>query len=908
MAEVARLGRRWLAPEVVQTSAMDCGPAALTCLLGGFGISVSYGRLREACQTDVDGTSIDTIEEAAVQLGLEAEQVMVPVDHLLIPAAQALPALVVVRLANGFTHFVIAWRRHGRFVQVMDPATGRRWPTCRRFLDELYVHTQPIPAAIWRAWAGTDEFLGSLRRRWASLGLNDPMVERELAVAVGDPEWYPLAALDAVTRMVDAIVRAGGLRRGRPAVRLLAACFERARLQAADGAETIPAAYWTVRPAPAAPDGEAYVLLRGAVLVRVHGQRLSEHSRREETPSEGASGPTLLSPELAAALGEPPSSPGRTLLHLLRTDGRLCLVGLVAALALIASGVVVEALLLLGLFDLARELGLVQQRLGAIAALLVFMAALLGLELPVMASLLHLGRQLEVRLRLAFLEKIPRLGDRYFQSRPTSDMAERSHAVHQVRLLPVLGGQCVQLLCEVALMALGIIWLAPSSAPIAILAAVCTVGLPFTAQPFLTERDLRVRTHAGALGRFYLDALLGLMAVRTHGAERAIQREHESLLVEWTRAGLGLQRTVVVIEGLQSLLGFSLAAWLLYAYVARGGAAGGVLLLAYWALSLPMLGQEVALLVRQYPRQRNVTLRLLEPLGALEEAAVPLFDTTPPAPTAAKGVAITLQGVSVRAGGHTILADLDLSIQAGSHVAIVGPSGAGKSSLVGLLLGWHRAASGQVRVDGVPLDGQCLAQLRQETAWVDPTVQLWNRSLLENLSYGAHGDHAPPLAAILDQAELRGVLEKLPDGLQTVLGEGGGLVSGGEGQRVRLGRALLRPGVRLVILDEPFRGLDYEQRRVLLARARHLWQEATLLCITHDVGATQAFERVLVVEGGRLVEDGAPATLAALPRSRYAALLDAEVIVRERLWSGRTWRRLRLEAGRLVDGHKPGGQ
>ena len=78
-------GRRRIVPEVVQTSAMDCGPAALKCLLEGFGISVSYGRLREACQTDVDGTSLDTMEQVAVQLGLEAEQVMMPVDHLLLP-------------------------------------------------------------------------------------------------------------------------------------------------------------------------------------------------------------------------------------------------------------------------------------------------------------------------------------------------------------------------------------------------------------------------------------------------------------------------------------------------------------------------------------------------------------------------------------------------------------------------------------------------------------------------------------------------------------------------------------------------------------------------------------------------------------------------------------------------------
>src|ERR1700747_663812 len=84
--------RQFFAPEVVQTSAMDCGPAALKCLLEGFGIPVSYGRLREACQTDVDGTSIDTMEEAAVQLGLDAEQIMAPADFVLLPEASLLPA------------------------------------------------------------------------------------------------------------------------------------------------------------------------------------------------------------------------------------------------------------------------------------------------------------------------------------------------------------------------------------------------------------------------------------------------------------------------------------------------------------------------------------------------------------------------------------------------------------------------------------------------------------------------------------------------------------------------------------------------------------------------------------------------------------------------------------------------
>ena len=88
---------RFLVPEVVQTSSMDCGPAALKCLLEGFGLNASYGRLREACQTDVDGTSIDTLEDFANDVGLNAEQILLPVDHVLTSAAAVLPAIVVVR-------------------------------------------------------------------------------------------------------------------------------------------------------------------------------------------------------------------------------------------------------------------------------------------------------------------------------------------------------------------------------------------------------------------------------------------------------------------------------------------------------------------------------------------------------------------------------------------------------------------------------------------------------------------------------------------------------------------------------------------------------------------------------------------------------------------------------------------
>jgi ATP-binding cassette subfamily B protein len=887
-------------PEVVQTSAMDCGPAVLKGLLEGYGIPVHYGRLREACQTDVDGTSIDVLEDLVCRLGLEAEQVMVPVDHLLRPEAGALPAILVVRQPGGFTHFVLAWRRHGLLVQVMDPAVGRRWATCRQLVEEVYVHTQAIPADAWRDWAASDEFLRPLARRLRSLGLGR-VAAALIAAAVADPGCRPLATLDAAVRLVESLVRAGGVRRGREASGLVRSLLAKAAPGTPGASAAIPEPFWSVLPAPDGLEGGPMVRFRGAVLIRVRGRA---PSRR---PAEV--NPAALGPELAAALAEPRSRPVRQSLRLLRGTGLASTLALGLVLALAAGGAVFEGLLLRGLLDLGRDLGLVEQRLLAVAAILAFAGLILMAELGIIHSLLRLGRRLEVRFRVALGAKITRLNDRYFHSRPVSDMADRGHKIQRLRLLPPLAGQALREALTLGAIAAAIAWIEPADSPIAIPAAVLAVAVPLAFNPLLQGLDLRVRTHEGALGQFYLDAMLGLSAARAHGAERAIRREHEGLLVEWALASRWLLRWAVISEGVQAAIGFGLAGWLILRDADRAANIGGTLLLAYWALNIPLIGAELALLARQYPLHRSTTLRLLEPLGALEEdegegegeasgrGDMPAVATADPTPA---GVALVFESVSVRAAGQTILEDVDFRLDRGSHVAIVGPSGAGKSSLVGLLLGWHRPATGRVLVDGTPLDGARLAALREETAWVDPAIQLWNRSLLENLRYGARPAEGPEMGEVLRGMDLFDLLRRLPEGLRTPLGEGGGLLSGGEGQLVRLGRAWCRSSARLVILDEPFRGLDRQRRGCLLRQVRRHFRGATLLCITHDVGETVAFDRVLVIEAGRIVDDGPPRDLAADARSRFRALLDAEEAVRAGLWQGPGWNHLRVEAGRVA--------
>ncbi len=951
--------RRFLAPEVVQTSPVDCGPAALACLLRGYGIAATYENLRDACETDVDGTSIDAIEAYARERSLDARQLHVPRELLASGADDLLPALVVTRLPDGANHFVVCWRRMGGRLQVMDPATGRRWPLAEKFLEEVHEHTLVVPAAQWRAWAGSPGYVVPLRRRLVQLGRSVEHAERLVRAALSDPGWEAIAALDAATRLAESVLSRGGLRRGDEALRAVSAFAERARAGARSENPSIPCATWPARPAGRA-DGVELLEVRGAVLLSVAGRRRASGVTDIALPGErgerGERGQRFEREPRPSAQGE--RAPLGELWRLLRADGRAAPAALVVALFGAAFAVLVQALLLRGLIDVGQRLPLPGERLAAIGALVLFALAAATLDVANASNVLRFGRRLELRLRLAFQEKIPRLADRFFHSRPGSDMAERGHGIVLARGLPGIAAQFLRSAFELCLTAAGIVWLDPEVAPIALAAVILSIALPLLGgQRFLVERDLRVRTHGGALARFHLDALQGCVPIRTHGAARAVRREHEGLLVEWRAASVRLAGAAVSQEVLLALLGYGFAAWIVAAHLAHAGDAGGALLLVYWTLGLPVLGERLAALAQQYPGQRNAARRLLEPLGAAEEADVhgspsvepsdagratepgdePRFHALrehrsrlraagsagagslaarrtilAPEPRAHEelhraGAAISLCDVSVEAGGRALLVDLDLELEPGSHTAIVGASGAGKSTLLGLLLGFHAPSRGALVVDGGALDVARLRELRRSTAWVDPAVQLWNRSLLENLLYGASPGTRASIAEVLRDARLLDVVGTLERGLATPLGEGGALVSGGEGQRVRLARAMFRRDARLALLDEPFRGLDPSVRRELLVRARELWSAATLLCVTHDVEETLGFARVLVVDHGRIVEDGAPAELARRTDSRYRRMLDEERGLSAELASSGRWRRLWIEDGRLCERGQGGG-
>jgi ATP-binding cassette subfamily B protein len=857
--------KRFLVPEVIQSSVMDCGPASLKALFAGFGLYLSYGRLREACQTDVDGTSIDTLETMAQALGLDAAQMVIPADLVLLPTSACLPAIVVMRLTGGATHFVVLWSVHGPLVQIMDPGAGRIWMHRRRFLDSLYIHEQMVTREMWEEWSQSDVFTASLESRMRALGVE--------ADSSNEPMSKDLSHLDASLRLAQTLCDAGKLTRGAEAEQFLALC--------AQNPDQIPPEFWTVRKTM---DGDKQLMMRGAVLVVAA-------RKREEASTQ------LLPQSLEAVRNEPPTRVWLPVWEAVRESGWLSTGLIVLALLASAAGTVFEPLLFRGFFDLARHLKLPGQRIGAITAMVCFLGGLLALEWPAVTGLLRLGRHLEIRLRTRILMKIPRLHDRHFQSRLISDMAFRAHTLQLLRQLPKLAGLSIRLTASLIFAAAGIAWFYPGAALPAVLAVMVAVGVPLLFQPALASRDLRFREFSGALSRFYLDALLGLRPIQAHGAARTLRTLHSEQLGPWAEAGLRLQSVFVRGEVLQMAVTYIPVIALVHREALRASSPAGLLLLAYWAVSIPTLGQELASIAWDMPALRNTLWRLLEPLGAPEE------EISQVAPAAAKtcGVGVEIEKVTVVAGGHVILEDVDLSVKPGEHIAVVGLSGAGKSSLTSLLLGWHKPQKGSVLVDGSPLDAERLAQLRRHTAWIAPEVHLFQATLLDNLNYGNGSDSAGRVGLAIQGSDLLSVLERLPDGLQTDLGESGALVSGGEGQNVRIGRAMARPDVRLAILDEPARGLDREARRSLLARSRQHFAKATMIFVTHDVPDTLDFQRVLVVEQGRIIEQGSPHELYEQTDSRYRALCDQETITRQRLWSGSTWRHLKMSSGILSE-------
>jgi ATP-binding cassette subfamily B protein len=201
------------------------------------------------------------------------------------------------------------------------------------------------------------------------------------------------------------------------------------------------------------------------------------------------------------------------------------------------------------------------------------------------------------------------------------------------------------------------------------------------------------------------------------------------------------------------------------------------------------------------------------------------------------------------------LADFSLNIAPGETVAVVGPSGAGKTTLFQLIQRFYDPESGAIRVDGVALPDADPADVRARIAMVPQETVIFAASARDNLRYGKWEATDEQLWAAADAANASEFLRKLPEGMDTFMGEGGARLSGGQRQRLAIARAILRDAP-ILLLDEATSALDAESERLVQDALEHLMQGRTTIVIAHRLATVRAADRIIVMNDGVIVEEG----------------------------------------------------
>jgi ATP-binding cassette subfamily B protein len=479
-----------------------------------------------------------------------------------------------------------------------------------------------------------------------------------------------------------------------------------------------------------------------------------------------------------------------------------------------------------------------------------------------------LGERVVADVRRAVQRNLLRLAPSFFEENRPSEIASR--LTSDTTIIEQVVGSTVSVALRNVVMGIGGVIYLFALAPK--LAALMLIGIPVIILPIVF-----LGRHIQKLSRKSQDRIadVGAMVNEVLGAMKVVQsfnqQEREAGRFELAAENVfGTARRRILLRAVMTamVIGLMFSAMTLVMWqgaldVQAGRLTGGII--AAFVLTGGLVAGAFGALTEVYGdllRGAGAAGRLAELMAAEPEIKAPAQPK--PLPLPARG-ALEFDRVNFRYPTRQdvlALQDFSLSVRPGETLAIVGPSGAGKSTLFQLAQRFYDPEAGTIRLDGVALPDADPADIRERIAMVPQETVIFAASARDNLRYGNWEAGDEELWAAAEAANAAEFLRKLPEGLDTFMGEGGARLSGGQRQRMAIARAILRDAP-LLLLDEATSALDAESERLVQASIERLVEGRTTMVIAHRLATVRAADRIIVMDGGRIVEEGTHDSLNA---------------------------------------------
>jgi ATP-binding cassette subfamily B protein len=490
----------------------------------------------------------------------------------------------------------------------------------------------------------------------------------------------------------------------------------------------------------------------------------------------------------------------------------------------------------------------------------------------------NLAQTVQHELRLDTFDHVQQQGMGWFDERQKGDiLAILNDDINQLeRFLDKGANDLLQVSTTVLVVGAVFLMISWEVALFAVLPIPLIVWGSFRYQRSLEPRYAKVRSTAGKMNALLENDLSGMSTIQSFTAEEREMKRVEALSNEYrdaNREAIRLSAAFTPLIRMAILCGFT-ATLLLGGWMALEGTlaigAYSVLVFMTQRLLWPLtrLGETFDL----YQRAMASSTRVLDVLTSPTEVKQGVYEPE------LKDIAtsnIVLNDVTFAYPERdNVFSNLNLELEAGHTTGVVGSTGAGKTTLVRLLLRFAEPTSGEITWSGAPIPDWRLSHLRSSIAMVDQHITLFPTTIMENIRYGNPDCTDDEVKEAAATAEATGFIGELPDGWDTMVGEGGHRLSGGQRQRLAIARAVLKDAP-LLILDEATSAVDNETEAALQRSIGRISKDRTTVIIAHRLSTVRNAHRILVFENGKVIEDGSHDELVQL-KGTYARLWDVQ--------------------------------